>query len=412
MAKEQGVSGWHSMRKEQLVKALLKAAKKTSSRSRKSSATATARGRTADAKKVGAAKNGTAKNGAAKNGAAKNGAAGKGASARKVAGGKNGAAGTTRSKPVTKTPRVASRIRRANEERQQWKDLSVSAAAKRGENGGTNGSRNGRRRGSGRDRVVLMVRDPYWLHVCWEFRRQSIERVRAAMSEQWHTAKPALRLLEVSSGGTTNVSERVVRQVEIHGGVNNWYLHVTEPPRSFRVDIGYVAENGRFYSLSRSNSVTTPRPGSNDTLDHNWSDIAKDYEKVYGMSGGYEEGANSGDLKELFEERLGRPMGSSLSARYGISADAGGRHSQFVLNADAELIIYGQAKSDAHVTLAGQPLKLRPDGSFTVRRSLPDRRQVLPLVASSRDGLEQRTVILAIERNTKVMEPITRDSVS
>jgi hypothetical protein len=198
--------------------------------------------------------------------------------------------------------------------------------------------------------------------------------------------------------------------VEIHGGVNNWYLDVTDPPRSFCVDIGYLAANGRFYSLSRSNSVTTPRPGTADALDQNWSDVAKDYERVYALSGGYAEEARSGDLKELFEERLRRPMGSSLSAKYGVSV--GGGHSAFVLSVDAELIIYGQTKADANLTLAGQPVKLRPDGSFTVRKGMPERRQVLPIVANSRDGLEQRTVILAIERNTKVMEPITRDCVT
>ena len=37
------------------------------------------------------------------------------------------------------------------------------------------------------------------------------------------------------------------------------------------------------------------------------------------------------DLKELFEERLRRPMGSSLSARYGVSADSGGSQSQLFL---------------------------------------------------------------------------------
>jgi hypothetical protein len=61
--------------------------------------------------------------------------------------------------------------------------------------------------------------------------------------------------------------------------------------------------------------------------------------------------------------------------------------------------------------LAGQPVRLREDGSFSVRKSMPDRRHVLPIVAGSRDGLEQRTIILAIERNTKVMEPLVRDTV-
>jgi hypothetical protein len=64
---------------------------------------------------------------------------------------------------------------------------------------------------------------------------------------------------------------------------------------------------------------------------------------------------------------------------------------------------------DAHVTLRGEPVRLQPDGSFAMRFTLPDRRQVLPVVASSGDGAEQRTIVLAVERNTKVMEPVIRD---
>jgi hypothetical protein len=44
--------------------------------------------------------------------------------------------------------------------------------------------------------------------------------------------------------------------------------------------------------------------------------------------------------------------------------------------------------------------------------SMPDRRQLLPVVANSRDGAEQRTIVLAVERNTKVMEPMVRESQS
>jgi hypothetical protein len=73
------------------------------------------------------------------------------------------------------------------------------------------------------------------------------------------------------------------------------------------------------------------------------------------------------------------------------------------------MVIYGTADPEATVTLAGEPVKLRPDGTFEVRMPLPDRRQVLPVVACSRDGTEQRTTVVAIERNTKVMEPVTRD---
>ncbi len=93
-----------------------------------------------------------------------------------------------------------------------------------------------------------MVRDPYWLHAHWELSRRSIQR-RAAMAECWHTARPVLRLSEVFTGNTTNASEVRLRDIEIHGGVNNWYIDVVDPPKGYRVEIGYLASNGRFHAL-------------------------------------------------------------------------------------------------------------------------------------------------------------------
>ena len=112
----------------------------------------------------------------------------------------------------------------------------------------------------------------------------------------------------------------------------------------------------------------------------------------------------------MFEERLRRPMGSSLISRFGPGVDGllGGRKA-FHFEIDAELIVFGKTEPDARVTLQNEPIKLRPDGTFTVRYSLPNARQVIPAVAASANGLEQRTVVLAVERNTKTMEPLIRD---
>src|SRR5437667_4000024 len=126
--------------------------------------------------------------------------------------------------------------------------------------------------GYGKDRIVVMVRDPYWLHAYWELTRLAVQRAEAALGQDWHGAKPILRLLDVSSQDTTSAAEAIVRDIEIHGGCNNWYLDVQNPPRSFRVDIGYLSKRGRFYVLARSNVVSTPRAGVSDVIDENWSD--------------------------------------------------------------------------------------------------------------------------------------------
>jgi hypothetical protein len=82
----------------------------------------------------------------------------------------------------------------------------------------------------------------------------------------------------------------------------------------------------------------------------------------------------------------------------------------FQLEVDAEMIVYGVTQPEAYVTLQGEPVKVQPDGTFRVRVELPNKRQVLPIVASLQGGNARQTVVMAVERNTKAMEPYGRDS--
>jgi hypothetical protein len=263
-----------------------------------------------------------------------------------------------------------------------------------------------------KDRIVVLTRDSYWLHAYWELSRATLARAQAALGQEWHTARPILRLMDVSSEDTTSASERHVRDIPIHGGVNNWYIDVLEPPRSYRIDVGYVSRRGKFYVLARSNVVTTPKVGVADPLDENWLDVQKQIDRIENTACNGQ-GANGRhaaiDLRDLFEERLRRPMNSLTLPSLGAAALAhSGREFHFQL--DAELIVYGVTEPNAHVTLQGEPVQLRPDGTFTVRFSLPDSRQIIPAVASSADGIEERTIVLAVERNTKELEPMIHEN--
>jgi hypothetical protein len=260
--------------------------------------------------------------------------------------------------------------------------------------------------GYGKDRIVLMVRDPFWLHCYWELTRQTLERAEAALGQEWHTSRPILRLFDVTNSDTNRPSERIVRDIDIHGGCSNWYIDVTSPPRSFRVDIGYLTREGRFYALGRSNPVSTPRTGLSEVTDGNWADIdAKQADRIYAMSSGYEGGGSSLELRQIFEERLKRPLGSpSVTSLSSGGLGVCGRPVEFHLQVDADLVVYGRTVPNASLKFQNQPVDVRPDGTFTVRFKLPDSRQIIPCVAVSPDGGEERRVVLAIERNTRQLE--------
>ena len=265
--------------------------------------------------------------------------------------------------------------------------------------------------GHAKDRIVVVVRDPYWLHAFWELTHQSVQRAEAALGQDWHGARPILRVCDVSAQDTTSTAEGVVRDVDIHGGCNNWYIEVSQPPRSYRVDIGYVSKRGQFYVLARSNVVTPPKAGVSDAIDENWTDAdAKQADRLYAMSSGFDPSAgDTRALKEFLEERFRRPLHTPTLANTPVPPLPGGKDRKFFFHIDAEMIVFGRTAVGARVTIQGEPVKLRPDGTFTMRYSFPDGRQILPAIAESADGVEERKIVLAVERNTKELEPLIHD---
>lgn len=349
MAKREGVVGWHSMRKDQLIQALTELESKNS-------------------------RNGSSRNGKTHASKAK----------KTPANGKQ-------EKP-TSVKKTSRRLIVAHQIVGERKDISSISP-----NGDT-------------DRIVLMVRDAYWLQTYWEIGNRAVIRAKAAMAEHWHTARPVIRVLKMGSSTSTTAAEAVDRDIVIHGGVNNWFIDVTDPPSTYRVEIGYLADSGKFFSVARSNSVTTPHSNSRDMADKNWAEMASNCDKILAQSGAYEEEGNDGELQRLFEERLRRPMGSPMITKYGVGAEAALQpQDDFSFEVDTEMIVYGSTQPDAHVMLGGEPVKIRPDGTFTIRLSMQDGRKVMPVVSCSGDGTRQQTIILAVERNTKTMEPVSRE---
>lgn len=75
----------------------------------------------------------------------------------------------------------------------------------------------------------------------------------------------------------------------------------------------------------------------------------------------------------------------------------------FWFNVNAELVIYGATEPNAKVTLGGHEIKLRSDGTFSFRFSLPDGNYDLPAVAVSADGTDGRAAELKFSRSTQYL---------
>jgi hypothetical protein len=262
--------------------------------------------------------------------------------------------------------------------------------------------------GTIKDRLVLMVPEPHWLHAVWELSYQSILRAESALGPDWHGAKPILRLFDVTSQDTTSTSEATLRDIDIHGGVSHWYIDIPQPPRTYRADVGYLSKRGQFYMLARSNVVTPPKAGASEVLEDNWTqdvDKAGGAERVLAMSTGFESTNGPSQLKEFLEDQFKKPPREGSFGSGAIPS----KLKKFFFDLDAELVVFGRTEPSATVTLQNERVPLRPDGSFTMRFSLPDSRQIIPAVSTSADGLEEQTIVLAVERNIKRLDVMTHD---
>jgi hypothetical protein len=292
-------------------------------------------------------------------------------------------------------------------------ELSVRrnrAARKFVKNGHKNGSSNGHslparsrdlstretvgKNGSGRRNYIdATASDAHWIRVQWDLTRDSIRRAESRLGADWHTAVPTLRLLGVAVDDINSVSESKVKDVLIEAGVNTWYVHVPADSGAYRLHIGYKTNSGQFFALAKSNVCSMPLLNAN---------LAPGLNGHHSVEGDAAKPVDSGD--NTANSRLGRPLGFSTLSHFGPAATEEREKGEFSFKLDTELVVHGSTRPGSVLTVQGDPIDLRDDGSFTIRVNQPEGRQVVAFTAVSPRGSERRMIVLGIERNTKELE--------
>lgn len=233
------------------------------------------------------------------------------------------------------------------------------------------------------DKLTVTPKDSYWAEVHWSISGQKMARAKTSLGVEWPKSKAVLRLYEVK---TSDLDDRALKRVsdsEIHGGVQRWFVQIPVPGKSYEVQIGFLSPTGRFYSLARSAMFKTIKPGSEGCfaqIPENGSEVRGEQPMSFGAL----------RLKQLSESSL--------------THDA-----EFPMHVEAEIIMHGLTLPGINVRVQGEEVDLRPDGSFTVKYSLPNGRQVVQTVATCPETGQQHTLLTALERNTKRLEAYTEE---
>ncbi len=308
----------------------------------------------------------------------------------------------------------------------------------------------------GTKKLFLTARDPHWLYAHWDLTREQQLKMNAQSSDGHLVLRIYAHKLE---GHPTY-------EIHVHPESRHWFTHVERAGNSYVAELGYYSALGKWTRVSTSSGTMTPPDAMSPETDTDFATIPFEFPfakllelikaavcenlplaqaleelrrhgypdlprvtatttvplpaqwtpeqeqalaKIINIDAVRRVWMGSLEITELIRRKLAHEVSSLGASQLGggssLSSPFGGmeREKGFWFNVNAELIIYGATEPDAKVTLGGHQIKLRPDGSFSYRFSLPDGNYDLPAVAVSADGDDARAANLKFSRATEYL---------
>lgn len=252
----------------------------------------------------------------------------------------------------------------------------------------------------GDNRIMLLPRDPWWLHTYWDISEtKKNEVIDAIPAHERDNLRWILRVHDVTGvgefqGGNSNSSF----DLGINFDANNWYINVNQPERDWCVEIGLINSAGKFFLVARSNIIKTPYFGVSSVIDEEWALPDEEYYKVLGF---YDLGKSSLERRKKLEEYIKQQISSPTSSWGGSPSKHQEEKDKFFLEVWTELILYGRTEADADVMVAGKKIKLRNDGTFSMRYALPVGDFDFEVVATSKNKKFTEKRVPAVKRYDK-----------
>ncbi len=299
----------------------------------------------------------------------------------------------------------------------------------------------------GDEKLTVLVRDPFWIHAYWDVTPKTIDRMHAQGG-----ARMALRVYDVTDLVFDGHNAHTWFEIPAAEYVRNWNIQLPADGRNYLVELGWVTGEGRFIQALRSNVADVPIGRPSPVIADKFVELpfkpqpeAKTLEAeapeaafvpaeelappaatsvpnqnvslpdtMYQLSTrgrGYWS-ADTPRYGDLTWEHLESAMGSHRMGSHAVSSFAAAptppastkpkaSDKDFWLVANCELIVYGATEPDAKVTLRGQNIELRPDGTFSIRFAFPDGLHPIPIHAVNADGDMERSITITVSRDTQ-----------
>ena len=239
--------------------------------------------------------------------------------------------------------------------------------------------------GYGDHKLVMMVRDPWWVYLYWELEPGAITHALDSVACGIHQVRCVLRLHPLSQ------KDANVFDVDIDFRTGSHYLNLSAPGHAFFSEIGFITADGRFVSLAKSNSISLPPDRPAEELDERWMSTDAEFRQIYELSGGFLDERRHED-ERYFPSGFSSFASSSFSSPTGTSPY--GRPTSLEIKTD--LVLTGRTQAGNKIIIAGEKIPVQSDGSFTTKARLPEGELTLPITVESAEGdvLERITPVI------------------
>ncbi len=246
--------------------------------------------------------------------------------------------------------------------------------------------------GYGTDQLVLLVKDPWWLYAYWEIQPATERAVRSRLLPQEVAGFQTILRVHDVTGLAEGQGPRRTFDIILSGLAKSWHIHTGEPGHAYVVEIGILANSGRFLPLARSNRAQTPRFSPSEVTDPAWDIDEETFQKLLSLSAGAGVAPGASAVSSWGAHPV-LNFWSGNWASHGVLPQARQPAVQgFWCRLDTDLVFYGATEPKATVTIQGQPVAVRKDGTFTVRLALPEGTQTVTIDVASADGRQVRTL--------------------
>ena len=281
----------------------------------------------------------------------------------------------------------------------------------------------------GTGKFTLTARDPHWLYAQWDLTREQ---------QRQHNGRSIHHHLVVRVHADA-IASQPVAEIHVHPESQHWFIHVKQAGTAYTGELGYYQADRNWVTVAASPAAVTPPDtvsadktvrfmtipydvplsqlgappkeeplggaavlssaqewalaGVFSAVEPNPAQISS--AEIAALMGGHAQPEFPGSAGGEFA------LGITEEAAGGSSSPRGGEEQKgFWFNVNAELIIYGGTEPGANVTLDGEPIQLRPDGTFSCRFALPDGHYELAIAALSEQG-DLRQARLKFSRRTE-----------